>query len=67
MRSSTCTACSNSSLPASVRASGRLARSISATPNSSSSAWICRLSGGCAMRSFSAARVKFRLRATVTK
>ena len=54
-------------LPASVSASGRLPRSISATPNSSSSCWICRLSGGWAMCSFSAARVKFRSRATATK
>src|ERR1043165_898742 len=42
-------------------------RSNNGWPSSSSSAWICRLSGGCEMRSRSAARVTCCSSATATK
>ena len=66
-RSSTCVACSKNSCPASVVFSGLLSRSNSCSPSSSSNCWIWRLSGGWAICSLSAARVKFRSCATATK
>ncbi|KVC84100.1 hypothetical protein WI75_05400 [Burkholderia ubonensis] len=44
-----------------------LLRSSSAMPSACSSSWICRLSGGCVMKSRCAARPKCSSSATATK
>ena len=60
-------ACSRSVAPAAVSSTCRRDRSKSVTPSSLSSAWICRLSGGCAIARRCAARPKCRSSATATK
>lgn len=55
---STIRACSRNNRPTSVSATRRLLRSNSRAPSSSSSAWICWLSGGWEMPSRAAARPK---------
>ena len=56
-----------SARPAAVSVMARRERSNNRTPSSDSSAWICVLSGGCAMRRRSAARVKLSSSATARK
>src|SRR5262245_12804145 len=53
--------------PAGVSVTARVVRSMSWTPSSLSSCWICLLSGGCDMCSRSAARPKCSSSATATK